>query len=117
MHLIALNKKMKPSVRLEEEKLAMRMNQPGQIPARAPQLSNKERLLLRRQALKMKKRPVLAVGNSCFHLFHCEFFLAIEEFLNDQTSSNQLAFFGLIFVVADVWNSSLLLLVNVAGKI
>ncbi|XP_023527270.1 CRM-domain containing factor CFM2, chloroplastic [Cucurbita pepo subsp. pepo] len=64
VHLIALNKKMKPSVRLEEEKLAMRMNQPGQIPARAPQLSNKERLLLRRQALKMKKRPVLAVGKS-----------------------------------------------------
>ena len=26
-------------------------------------LSNKERMLLRKQALKMKKRPVLAVGN------------------------------------------------------
>ncbi|KAH7532560.1 hypothetical protein FEM48_Zijuj04G0033300 [Ziziphus jujuba var. spinosa] len=32
--------------------------------SRATRLSNKERLLLRRQALKMKKRPVLAVGKS-----------------------------------------------------
>ncbi|KAF3444703.1 hypothetical protein FNV43_RR14396 [Rhamnella rubrinervis] len=33
-------------------------------PSRAIQLSNRERLLLRKQALKMKKRPVLAVGRS-----------------------------------------------------
>lgn len=34
--------------------------------SRATRLSNKERLLLRRQALKMKKRPVLAVGNCTY---------------------------------------------------
>lgn len=33
------------------------------IPFRAAGLSNRERLLLRKQALGMKKRPVLAVGN------------------------------------------------------
>lgn len=33
------------------------------VPFRAAPLSNKERLLLRKQALKMKRRPVLAVGN------------------------------------------------------
>jgi hypothetical protein len=31
-----------------------------------PALSNKERLILRKQALKMRKRPVLAVGTTCF---------------------------------------------------
>ncbi|KAL0554909.1 hypothetical protein IC582_008839 [Cucumis melo] len=69
VHHVALNEDTKPSVRLEEEKSppllsSMRINQPGYLPASAPQLSNKERLLLRRQALKMKKRPVLAVGKS-----------------------------------------------------
>ncbi|KAL0332002.1 UNVERIFIED_CONTAM: CRM-domain containing factor CFM2, chloroplastic [Sesamum calycinum] len=34
------------------------------MPFRALQLSNRERLLLRKQALKMKKLPVLAVGKS-----------------------------------------------------
>ncbi|KAL0450626.1 UNVERIFIED_CONTAM: CRM-domain containing factor CFM2, chloroplastic [Sesamum latifolium] len=34
------------------------------MPSRALQLSNRERLLLRKQALKMKKLPVLAVGKS-----------------------------------------------------
>ncbi|KAH7847885.1 hypothetical protein Vadar_031279 [Vaccinium darrowii] len=34
------------------------------VPFRAVRLSNRERLLLRKQALKMKKRPVLAVGRS-----------------------------------------------------
>lgn len=33
------------------------------MPSRPVHLSNSERLLLRKQALKMKKRPVLAVGN------------------------------------------------------
>lgn len=33
------------------------------MPSRTPQLSNKERLLLRKQALKIKRAPVLAVGN------------------------------------------------------
>ena len=38
-------------------------NGSGGIPFRSAHLSNKERLLLRKQALKMKKRPVLAIGN------------------------------------------------------
>ncbi|KAF7130072.1 hypothetical protein RHSIM_Rhsim10G0028500 [Rhododendron simsii] len=38
-------------------------NIPCGVPVRAVWLSNRERLLLRKQALKMKKRPVLAVGN------------------------------------------------------
>jgi len=32
------------------------------LPLRATPLSNKERLVLRKQALKMKKRPVLSIG-------------------------------------------------------
>lgn len=35
-----------------------------QIPFRAAPLSNRERLMLRKQALKMRKRPVLAVGRN-----------------------------------------------------
>lgn len=38
------------------------------MPSGAIYLSNKERLLLRKQALKMKKRPVLAVGNCSFSI-------------------------------------------------
>lgn len=38
-------------------------NIPCGVPVRAVWLSNRERLLLRKQALKMKMRPVLAVGN------------------------------------------------------
>ncbi|TKY50365.1 Chloroplastic group IIA intron splicing facilitator CRS1 [Spatholobus suberectus] len=36
----------------------------NELPSRSVYLSNRERLLLRKQALKMKKRPVLAVGKS-----------------------------------------------------
>lgn len=35
----------------------------NEMPFRAAPLSNRERLLLRKQALRMKKRPVIAVGN------------------------------------------------------
>ncbi|XP_062106773.1 CRM-domain containing factor CFM2, chloroplastic [Humulus lupulus] len=35
-----------------------------EMPSTTVQLSNRERLLLRKQALKMKKRPVIAVGKS-----------------------------------------------------
>lgn len=35
-----------------------------EVPFRASPLSNRERLVLRKQALKMRKRPVIAVGNS-----------------------------------------------------
>lgn len=37
-------------------------------PFRARRLSNRERLLLRKQALKLKRLPVLAIGNT-FVLF------------------------------------------------
>lgn len=36
----------------------------GEVPFKAARLSNRERLLLRKQALAVKKRPVLAVGKS-----------------------------------------------------
>ncbi|KAK7316396.1 hypothetical protein VNO77_35409 [Canavalia gladiata] len=36
----------------------------NELPSRSVYLSNRERLLLRKQALKMKKRPVLAIGKS-----------------------------------------------------
>ncbi|KAJ4707575.1 Chloroplastic group IIA intron splicing facilitator CRS1, chloroplastic [Melia azedarach] len=39
-------------------------NVSNETASRAIQLSNRDRLLLRRQALRMKKRPVLAVGRS-----------------------------------------------------
>ena len=35
-----------------------------EVPFKAGRLSNRERLLLRKQALGVKKRPVLAVGNN-----------------------------------------------------
>lgn len=35
-----------------------------EVPFKAAPISNRERLVLRKQALKMKKRPVLAVGNT-----------------------------------------------------
>ncbi|RRT52031.1 hypothetical protein B296_00050734 [Ensete ventricosum] len=35
-----------------------------EVPFKAAPLSNRERLILRKQALKMKKRPVLAVGRN-----------------------------------------------------
>ncbi|XP_028093045.1 CRM-domain containing factor CFM2, chloroplastic isoform X1 [Camellia sinensis] len=39
-------------------------NVSSRVPFRAVRLSNRERLFLRKQALRMKKRPVLAVGRS-----------------------------------------------------
>lgn len=41
-----------------------------EVPFKAAPLSNRERLILRKQALKMKKRPVLAVGNPYFLLIY-----------------------------------------------
>ncbi|KAK4488479.1 hypothetical protein RD792_004243 [Penstemon davidsonii] len=41
-----------------------KIERPSMMPFRESQLSNKERLLLRKQALEMKKRPVLAIGKS-----------------------------------------------------
>lgn len=42
------------------------------VPFKAAPLSNRERLILRKQALKMKKRPVLAVGNLYFLLVYAK---------------------------------------------
>lgn len=44
-----------------------------EVPFRASPLSNRERLVLRKQALKMRKRPVIAVGNSYFYLLQYQF--------------------------------------------
>lgn len=38
-------------------------NRLDKMPSTTVLLSNRERLLLRKQALKMKKRPVIALGN------------------------------------------------------
>ncbi|KAK6155155.1 hypothetical protein DH2020_009403 [Rehmannia glutinosa] len=51
------NAKLEPSVQKANER-------PLAMPSRALQLSNRERLLLRKQALKMKNIPMLAVGKS-----------------------------------------------------
>lgn len=50
----------------EQEVSVIRTVEDGseEIPFKAARLSNKERLLLRKQALAIKKRPVLAVGKS-----------------------------------------------------
>lgn len=51
------------SVKTDSKPDRITMESGSKMPGRGLQLSNKERLLLRKQALKMKKRPVLAVGN------------------------------------------------------
>ncbi|KAF3632823.1 putative metalloendoproteinase 1-like [Capsicum annuum] len=51
------------SVKPQQELRSTRSRSEGMSPKKI-QLSNRERLLLRKQALKMKKQPVLAVGRS-----------------------------------------------------
>ncbi|KAJ8567029.1 hypothetical protein K7X08_019237 [Anisodus acutangulus] len=51
------------SVKPQQELRSTRSRSVG-MPSRKIQLSNRERLLLRKQALKMKRQPVLAVGRS-----------------------------------------------------
>ncbi|KAM3286641.1 CRM-domain containing factor CFM2, chloroplastic [Capsicum chacoense] len=51
------------SVKPQQELRSTRCRSEGMSPKKI-QLSNRERLLLRKQALKMKKQPVLAVGRS-----------------------------------------------------
>eukprot|EP00268_Persea_americana_P028593 TRINITY_DN27751_c0_g1_i1.p1 TRINITY_DN27751_c0_g1~~TRINITY_DN27751_c0_g1_i1.p1 ORF type:complete len:967 (+),score=203.06 TRINITY_DN27751_c0_g1_i1:207-3107(+) len=55
-----LGKQHDPSVHNEE----MKKPAEDEMPSSIIQLSNRERLVLRKQALKMKKRPVLAVGRN-----------------------------------------------------
>ncbi|XP_055803281.1 CRM-domain containing factor CFM2, chloroplastic isoform X2 [Solanum dulcamara] len=47
-----------------QEELRSTRSRSARMPPRKVHLSNRERLLLRKQALKMKKQPVLAVGRS-----------------------------------------------------
>jgi hypothetical protein len=57
------------SAKIDSEPVPIMVENGSKMPSRALHLSNKERLLLRKQALKMKKRPVLAVGNLLSHLW------------------------------------------------
>ncbi|CAL0317240.1 unnamed protein product [Lupinus luteus] len=67
-HCVSNNKEIEASVtssKSDPEPSAPVINRSSnQLPSRSVHLSNKERLLLRKQALMMKKRPVLAVGKS-----------------------------------------------------
>ncbi|XP_065877856.1 CRM-domain containing factor CFM2, chloroplastic [Euphorbia lathyris] len=47
-----------------EESILISVKKENEMPSKRLRLSNKDRLLLRKQALKIKKRPVLAVGRS-----------------------------------------------------
>ncbi|KAG9449639.1 hypothetical protein H6P81_009604 [Aristolochia fimbriata] len=63
------NKSGEPLSIVSNDKAESYIDQPREetdleMPRKAPPLSNKERLLLRKQALRMKKRPVLAIGRS-----------------------------------------------------
>lgn len=53
----------------------------NETPSRSLHLSNRERLLLRKQALKMKKRPVLAVGNCSWFSVNTRLFCSSFQFL------------------------------------
>ncbi|XP_072972731.1 CRM-domain containing factor CFM2, chloroplastic isoform X2 [Typha angustifolia] len=55
-----VSSKYRPTV--YEEKMVEESD--NEVPFRAAPLSNRERLLLRKQALKMRKRPVIAVGRN-----------------------------------------------------
>uniref|UniRef100_A0A2N9H0S9 CRM domain-containing protein n=1 Tax=Fagus sylvatica TaxID=28930 RepID=A0A2N9H0S9_FAGSY len=65
-HRVYNNNAIEPakSAKIDLEPVPITVGNGSKMPHKAVQLSNKERLLLRRQALKMKKRPVLAVGRS-----------------------------------------------------
>lgn len=74
-HCVSNNKAMESSIQSSEN-----YSEPSvvnrssiELPSRSVYLSNKERLLLRKQALKMKKLPVIAIGIA----FSSIFFLAI----------------------------------------
>lgn len=73
-HCVSNNEVVESSITLpksDAEPSAPSMDKKGSIelPSRSVYLSNKERLLLRKQALMMKKRPVLAVGIINFMVF------------------------------------------------
>lgn len=65
-HCVENNERVEASVKSEKmdsNLVPTTTENASKMPHRTSRLSNKERLLLRKQALKMKKRPVLAVGN------------------------------------------------------
>lgn len=62
-HCVENNEQIEASVKMDSNLVPTTMENASKMPHRTSRLSNKERLLLRKQALKMKKRPVLAVGN------------------------------------------------------
>jgi hypothetical protein len=70
-HCVYNNKAIASSVKsakINSEPVPVTAENGSKMPRRALHLTNKERLLLRKQALQMKKRPVLAVGNLLSHL-------------------------------------------------
>lgn len=70
-HCVCDNNAIEPakSAKIDLKPVPIAVESGSEMPHRAVLLSNKERLLLRKQALKMKTRPVLAVGNFLI-LFH-----------------------------------------------
>ena len=84
-HHVSKDKAMESSVtssKSDPESTSTVMNKmsSNEFTSRSLYLSNRERLLLRKQALKMRKRPVLAVGNIVPHGFNTPppfFFLCI----------------------------------------
>lgn len=66
-HCVENNERVEASVKSEKmdsNLVPTTTENASKMPHRTSRLSNKERLLLRKQALKMKNRPVLAVGRS-----------------------------------------------------
>lgn len=65
-HCVSISKVMESSIVASESdpdlSALVRDMSSNELPSRSVYLSNRERLLLRKQALKMKKRPVLSVG-------------------------------------------------------
>lgn len=70
-HCVCDNNAIEPakSAKIDLKPVPIAVESGSEMPHRTVLLSNKERLLLRKQALKMKTRPVLAVGNFLI-LFH-----------------------------------------------
>lgn len=92
-HCVSNNKAMESSITSSksdsEASAPVIKGSSNELPSTSLYLSNRERLLLRKQALKIKKRPVLAIGI----LFTCIFFLAILYVLCFAFSYISLVFF------------------------
>lgn len=87
-HCVYDNNAIEPakSAKIDLKLVPIAVENGSDMPHKAVLLSNKERLLLRKQALKMKTRPVLAVGNFLI-LFHSfQFSLIVVQHLPFLTS-------------------------------